>query len=44
MWNEPDVGEHIEDVISSFYINVLGFPKDTSTPREQQMYLDVSYI
>lgn len=34
MWNEPGVGECTEVVISNFHINVLGFPKGTSSPRE----------
>lgn len=34
LWNEPAMGERTEDVISSFYINVLCFPKGSSTPRE----------
>lgn len=29
------MGERIQEVISSFYMNVLGFPKGFSTPREK---------
>jgi len=32
--NEPAVGDCTEDAISNFHVNVLGFPKETSTPRE----------
>lgn len=33
-WNEPDVEEHMEDVVSSSEINVPGFPEGTLTPGE----------
>lgn len=32
--NEPGMGEHVEDVVSSSEINVPGFPEGTLTPTE----------
>lgn len=34
LWNGPDMGEHMEDVVSSSEINVPGFPEGTLIPTE----------